>query len=159
MQSSKHGLKLFVRKIVLILFCLIFTVEVVSADVIFPLSFVTLPFFPLILVIEVLVFVVYVKCILAKTGLDISLKRAFLTVFTANLASSAVGLIFPTLHDSLTLTILSALLLSIIVEFFVYVMLLRIRKLELLKLSSLTNFASYTALIFYLLLFIKIDVW
>lgn len=32
--------------------------EVVSADVIFPLSFITLPFFPLIILTEVLVFAV-----------------------------------------------------------------------------------------------------
>jgi hypothetical protein len=147
------------RKIVLISFCLILIIGVASADVIFPLTFVTLPFFPFILVIEILVFVVYVRFVLAGKGIEISLKSVFLAVFTANLVSSAVGLIFPS-HDSFAVTVLFAFLLSIVVEFFVYIAFFRIRKLELLKLSFLTNFTSYTALILHAPFFIKkINLW
>ncbi|RLI78418.1 hypothetical protein DRP04_10160 [Archaeoglobales archaeon] len=55
------------------------------------------------------------------------------------LVSSAVGLILPS-HDSFAVTILSAFLLSVIIEFFVYAAFLGIPKLGLLKLSFFYKF-------------------
>jgi len=136
-------------RMILTMFCLALTTEVASADVIFPLTFVTLPFFPFIVVIEILVFATYVEFVLVKV--EISFRNIFIAVFVANVVSSAVGLVLPS-HSSFVVTMLSAFLLSTLIESLVYTAFIKIKRLELLKLSFFSNLASYAVLIFYFVL-------
>ncbi len=142
--NDKH-----LTRIILTLFCLALTTEVASADMIFPLAFLTLPFFPFIVIIEILVFATYAELVLVKV--EISFRKIFIAVFAANMVSSAVGLVLPS-HSSFVVTMLSAFLLSTLIESPVYAAFIKVKRLELLKLSFLSNLASYAVLIFYFVL-------
>ncbi len=137
------------RTLFIIYFVLLLLPEVVSADVVFPITFAVLPFFPIIILVELLVFAAYYDFILKNKGVDLSFGNILLGVFAANLVSSAVGLIFPA-HKEVTILLFSAFLTSVFVEFLVYTAFFRIGKLELLKISFLTNLASYSFIVGYM---------
>jgi|Deesub1362B_J571_1020462.scaffolds.fasta_scaffold00027_88 hypothetical protein len=139
------------RTFLIILCSLLLLPEVVSADVIFPLTFITLPFLPFILLIEIVVFAAYYDFILKSRGVELSFKDLLLGIFAANLVSSAIGLIFPA-HEDVAILFFSAYLTSIFVEFPVYMAFFKIEKMELFKISFLTNLASYSAIFAFLLL-------
>jgi len=135
----------------IILCSLLLLPEVVSADVIFPLTFMTLPFFPFILLIEIVVFAAYYDFILKGKEVEVSFRNLLLGIFAANLVSLAIGLIFPA-YEEVAILFFSAYPTSVFVEFPVYTAFFKIGKVELLKISSLTNLASYSAIFAFLLL-------
>ncbi len=138
-------------KTLIVIFTILILPELASADVIFPLTFVTLPFFPLILLIEVVVFAAYYNFVLKNKGLKLPFGDLLLGIFAANLASSFTGLAFPISKDTVVL-VLSTYLASVFVEFLVYTVFFKIGKMELLKISFLTNLASYSTIFTFLLL-------
>lgn len=114
--------------------------ETVKADVIFPVTFILLPHFPAIILIELIVFALFTSLYLKRK--DVSFGRITTGVLVANLISSGVGLIFPAFSD-ISILLTSTYLASVSVEFLVYDSIFKLRKLELLEISLLTNFASY----------------
>jgi len=118
--------------------------EVVSADVIFPLSFITLPFFPLIILTEVLVFALYLDFVFKNQPIEV--RRMFIGILAANMVTSIIGIFFP-LHKTLILALSSAFAFSVLVEWVVYIRIFSaLRAIDLFKASFLANLASYTIL-------------
>ena len=128
--------KLFSLLVFLLSFLLL--PEIAKADVIFPITFIFLPFFPAIILIELVIFSLSV----ALFKKEISFGRITVGVIAANLVSSAVGLIFPAFKE-ISITLFTAYFVSVGVEFFVYDALFRLKKIELLGLSFLCNLGSY----------------
>lgn len=122
----------------LFLLFLLLLPEVAKADVIFPITFIFLPHFPAIILIELVIFSLSV----AFLKKEISFGRITVGVIAANLVSSAVGLIFPAFKE-ISITLLTAYFVSVGVEFFVYNSLFKLKKIGLLGLSFLCNLGSY----------------
>ncbi len=120
-------------------------------DVAFPLTFFNLPFLPFVFILEFLLFVVYNTFVLVKKGLNASLKKILIVVCVANLTSSFAGLFIPLISRYIKFFIV-AFLTSSLIEFIVYLIFFKFPKLDLLKVSFLTNAASYLLLVLYLFL-------
>lgn len=134
----------------LILF--LFTVNVVLADVAMPLSLVTIPYFPIIILIEMIAFLILIK---KFYKIDIGIKAIIVIVLIANIITSLLGTFFPIYRyfiGNLTSFVLSFIV-SIPVEFAIFRHFLKFLKkkfnsLDLLEITFIINFFSYLFLFF-----------
>jgi len=129
---------------------------IVTADVLVPLSITALPFFPLIVIVEFVLF-----WLLARKAFNIRIKYRdiLLVVILANLVTSFVGIFIQTYGD-LAGTLLVSFILSVIMEFAVFVLFFRFylkknekeaRLCDLFLASLAVNLASYVGYLLLLL--------
>jgi len=119
-----------------------------SADVITPLSYVTVPFLPVIILIEALVFL-----ILARKWLRVAVgfRRVLRVMALANVVTSFAGTVVPLYRYVATnlAWIAAAFLASVLIEWVIYLPFFRrarLRKRSLLALALATNLATYVPL-------------
>jgi len=130
-------------KIIFLVSFLLLLLPFISADVILPFSTVkkTLPYFLLILVIEVIIF-----WLLTNKVFKIKTRfwKSLLIVFIANAVSSLLGSLLGTF-----LEYYYAFVLSVFIEFGVYLLFFtkkKFKKINLLWISLAANFLSYLVL-------------
>jgi len=128
-------------------------VPAVLADIIIPLSFVTIPLIPVIVLIEVLVFWLIAR----KAKVPVGFLRLVLATFAANIATSVVGTLIPlyryTAQNLIGIGI--AFVVSVLVEWRLYVLFFRKTRIlipYLLKVSFLGNLITYAIVTAILLL-------
>jgi hypothetical protein len=127
-------------------FCLLLLFAIpIFADVITPLSYYTLPLLiPIILLEAVLLFLLFRKWFVGVKWW----KAALISVF-ANLASSAVGLAIP-LYKNRTENMMwigLAFVLSVFIEWVLYMPFIRQKYWALFGISAIANLASYILII------------
>jgi hypothetical protein len=119
--------------------------KLVSADLITPLSFMTVPLIPIIILIEAFVF-----WILANKWLKIQTGfwKLILVTLVANLVTSLLGTFIPlyryTAENLMWIGV--AFVFSVLIEWAIYIPFFRkvnIRIFDLLKISLMTNLATY----------------
>jgi hypothetical protein len=122
----------------------------VSADILTPLSYFTVPLLPVIIIVEALVFLLASrKWLRVKIGF----RRILIAMVVANFVTSLLGTFIP-LYKYVVgnlLWIAIALFLSVIVEWAICIPFFRrfrLRRLSLLALCSMTNLATYVPLAF-----------
>lgn len=125
---------------------LILITPLVSADVLTPLSEVMIPFIPVVIISETIGFWLLVnKFFKIKTGF----WKSLVIMTVANIITSLLGT-FIQLYRNVTGPLLLAFILSIIIEFIVYLFFFgkaKIEKIKLLVLSLIVNSISYTLLL------------
>jgi len=123
---------------------LLFLLHVARADVVFPLTFIFLPYIPLIILLEVLAFL----ALRERLGLEIQAGRSILVVATANIISSAAGLVVPGPYKSaIEIWFLSAYLLSTLIEGAIYRVGMEKSAVKSVLLSATLNAVSYAAVL------------
>jgi hypothetical protein len=118
---------------------------ILLADIITPLSYYTIPLLiPIILAEAIVCFLLVRKFQRAE---KVSFWKILLSVATANVVSSFVGMLIPLYKDRMAnlLWIGVALVLSILIEWAVLLIFLRrrLRPVDLLAISAVMNFVSY----------------
>ena len=141
-----------------LLFLIIFTIlllpQLASADVIFPLSFHTIPLFPLIVIIEAVIFWEIANKYLK---VPIGFWKLILVTFIANIATSLLGTFIPIYkHTSENLIwIVVAFVLSVFIEWGIYIPFFRkiaIKTIDLLNISFVGNLITYAIIALFLLM-------
>jgi len=130
------------------LLAFLFIPKLVSADIIIPLSFMTVPLIPFIILIEAFVFWLLVnKWIKVQTGF----WKLILVVLVANLVTSLLGTFVPlyryTAENLMWIDV--AFVFSIFIEWGLYIPFFRkanIKIFDLLKISFIVNLATYISL-------------
>ncbi|MBM3233327.1 hypothetical protein FJZ18_04140 [Candidatus Pacearchaeota archaeon] len=130
------------------LLAFLFIPKLVSADIIIPLSFMTVPLIPFIILIEAFVFWLLVnKWIKVQTGF----WKLILVVLVANLVTSLLGTFVPlyryTAENLMWIGV--AFVFSIFIEWGLYIPFFRkanIKIFDLLKISFIVNLATYISL-------------
>jgi hypothetical protein len=128
------------KKLAFIALSFLLILPMVSADVLIPATEFPQISFPIVLIIEFVVF-----WLLSKTLFKMNLNpwKILLILFIANLITSAIGFIFPVLGYNLLL----AFILSVIIESFVILLFFRKEnKLKLFFIVLIVNILSYIAL-------------
>jgi hypothetical protein len=122
--------------------------QIVLADVIVPLSTVTFPLIPFIILIETLVFWLMANKLMK---IKVGFWKSLLIVAIANLATSLIGTIIPLYKYAIgnLIWIGIAFILSVFIEWAIYLPFFwknKVKKTDLLKLSLAGNFITYTIL-------------
>ncbi|WP_456370958.1 hypothetical protein [Geoglobus sp.] len=118
--------------------------HVVRGDVIFPLTFVFIPYIPIIILPEVLAFL----ALRERLGLEIQAGRGILVVAIANIISSAAGLVVPGPYKSaIEIWFLSAYALSTLIEGVIYRVGMEKSAVKSVFLSAILNAVSYAAVL------------
>jgi hypothetical protein len=131
--------------LIITLLTYLFIPKLVIADVIYPLSFMIIPFIPFIILIEAFVFWLLVnKWIKIQTGF----WKLILVVLVANIVTSLLGTFVPIYRYTAAnlMWIGVAFVFSIFIEWGIYVPFFRkadIRIFDLLKISFIVNLATY----------------
>ncbi len=130
---------------ILILLTFLITPKLVSADIITPLSYATMPLIPLIILVEAFVF-----WLLANKWLKIQIGfwKLILVTFVANIITSLLGTIIPLYKNTAEnlIWVGIAFLFSVLIEWGIYIPFFRkvnIKIFDLLKISFITNLATY----------------
>ena len=116
-------------------------VAVAKADVIFPLTFVFIPYFPLVIASELATFYFFG----GRLGVDVNVK-AFVTVVAANILSSFLGLFLFVPTKSVVAWFLVAFSFSVAVEGLLYSLILKLGIRRATILSALLNLSSYVVI-------------
>ncbi|MEA1994515.1 MAG: hypothetical protein U9N35_09035 [Euryarchaeota archaeon] len=139
------------KKVTLTILTFLLLHQLVSADVIFPLTFTTLPLIPFIILIEVLTFWLLANKVIKAS---VSFWKSVLVIFVANIITSLLGIFIYlpgyTTGDSLWLGI--TYMLSVFVEWGIYTPFFikdDIKILDLLKISFVENLISYAMIVFF----------
>ena len=135
--------------------CLLFSIltyllllKVASADIALPLSFYTIPLIPVIVLIEVFIFWLVANKV---KNISIGFWKLVLIIFIANIVTSLLGTFIPLYRFIIEnlIWIGVAFILSVIIEWIIYLLFFRkssIRILDLLTISFFGNFFSYVLL-------------
>ena len=116
-------------------------IHVARGDVIFPLTFVFIPYIPPVILIEVMVFL----ALRGKLRMDTRVARGAVVVAIANIISSTVGLVVPGPYKAdILVWFLFAYILSTIVEGIAYRFGLGLNAWNGILLSATLNAVSYT---------------
>ena len=122
---------------------LAFLPKIVFADIITPLSLVTIPLIPGIVLVEFIVFWIARKI----NKFDAKLYLLFVAVFVANVTTSFMGTIFPLYKSAVqnTMFVGIAFILSVLVEWGIYELFFRkkINVLNLFLISLIGNMLTY----------------
>ena len=133
------------RRSLAIVLCLSALPVIVSADVITPLSYYTLPLLIPIILLETVLF-----WFLAKKFLGgMKFWKALLIVAISNVVSSLIGTLIPLYKNRFRNLMLIALayVLSVFIEWGIYFLFLRRNPRTLLWISAVVNVASYVMLL------------
>jgi hypothetical protein len=128
--------------------------QLVSADVIVPLSTYTIPLIPFITLIEAFIFWVLAKKVIK---VPIGFWKLILVTLVANIATSLLGTFIP-LYKSATQNLMFigiAFIFSVFIEWGIYILFFRkvnIKILDLLQISFVVNLISYAILAFFQLI-------
>ncbi|AIY89780.1 hypothetical protein [Geoglobus acetivorans] len=123
---------------------LLLLIHIARADVIFPLTFVFIPYIPIIILLEVLAFL----ALRERLGLEIQAGRGILVVAIANIISSAAGLVVPGPYKSaIEIWFLSAYALSTLIEGVIYRVGMGKSAVKSVLLSAILNAVSYAAVL------------
>jgi len=138
----------------LIIFTFLFSPQFASADVIIPLSFLTIPLIPLIVIIEAVIFWEIAN---KNIKVPIGFWKLILVTFIANIVTSLLGIIIPIYKYTSTnlIWIGVAFALSVFVEWGIYIPFFRkftIKIIDLLRISFVANLITYAILAFFLLI-------
>jgi hypothetical protein len=138
----------------LIIFTFLFSPQFASADVIIPLSFLTIPLIPLIVIIEAVIFWEIAN---KKIKVPIGFWKLILVTFIANIVTSLLGIIIPIYKYTSTnlIWIGVAFALSVFVEWGIYIPFFRkvtIKIIDLLRISFVANLITYAILAFFILI-------
>ena len=136
----------------LMIFTFLFSPQLASADVIIPLSFLTIPLIPLIVIIEAVIFWEIAN---KNMKVPIGFWKLILVTFIANIVTSLLGIIIPTYKYTSTnlIWIGVAFALSVFIEWGIYIPFFRkvtIKIIDLLRISFLANLITYAILAFFL---------
>jgi len=106
------------KYLLMVALLLAFLPKIVFADIIMPLSIITVPAIPLIVLAEWIVFWIARKI----TGFDVKLYMLALAVFVANVVTSIIGTIFPLYKNAAENAILVgiAFIFSVLIEWGIY---------------------------------------
>lgn len=130
---------------------LVFLPKIVFADIIMPVSMVTIPLIPGIVLVEFIVFWIARRMI----KFDEKLYLLFVAVFVANAATSILGTFFPLYKHAAEnmMVILAAFVMSVLVEWGIYELFFRkkIKALALFAVSLGGNIITYILIIFFVL--------
>lgn len=131
----------------MVILALVFLPKVAFADLIVPISMLTVPLIPGIVLAEFIVFWIARKMI----GFDVKLYMLLLAVFLANLLTSILGTIFP-LYKSISrnmMILAEAFVLSVLVEWGIYELFFRkkIGKTALFLVSLGGNVITYAFIV------------
>tara|TARA_Y100000310_G_scaffold338017_1_gene426554 strand:- start:591 stop:1025 length:435 start_codon:yes stop_codon:yes gene_type:complete len=141
------------NKLTLILLAtLSFLIPTVRADVIVPFSFVTIPFYPLFLIVELIIFWVLANKIFS---IKIGFWKSLLIVAVANIVTSLIGTFIPAYRD-FNGPILIAFIASVIVEFIIFSLFFmkrKVKKINLFWISGIVNIVSYVILYIIFMIF------
>ena len=116
-------------------------VAVAKADVIFPLTFVFIPYSPLVIAPELATFYFLGR----RLGVDANVK-AFVTVVATNILSSFLGLFLFVPTKSVVAWFLVAFLFSVAVEGALYFLVFKLGVRRVAILSALLNLSSYVVI-------------
>jgi len=134
------------NKLTLILLAaLSFIIPTVRADIIMPFSYVTTPFYPLFLIVELILFWLLANKVFS---IKIGFWKSLLIVAVANIVTSLIGTFIPSYRD-FTGPILIAFILSVIVEFIVFLLFFikkDVKRINLFWISGIVNIVSYLIL-------------
>ncbi len=134
------------NKLTLILLVVLsFIIPKVRADIILPFSYVIIPFYPLFLIVELIFFWLLANKVFS---IKISFWKSLLIVAVANIVTSLIGTFIPTYRD-FTGPILIAFILSVVVEFIVFLLFFikkDVKKINLFWISGIVNLVSYLIL-------------
>ncbi|MCD4767767.1 MAG: hypothetical protein K8R34_14810 [Methanosarcinales archaeon] len=138
----------------LMIFTILFSPQFASADVIIPLSFLTIPLIPLMVIIEAVTFWEIANKIIK---VPIGFWKLMQITFIANVATSLLGTFIPMYkYTSENLILIGvALVLSVFIEWGIYIPFLRkntIKIIDILKISFVCNLITYSILVFFLLM-------
>ena len=138
----------------LIIFIILFLPQLASADVIIPLSFLTIPLIPLIVIIEAVTFWEIANKIIK---VPIGFWKLILVIFIANIVTSLLGTFIPmykyTSENLIWIGV--AFVLSVFIEWGIYIPFFRkntIKIIDLLKISFVGNLITYAILVFFLVM-------
>ncbi len=143
------------KKIIFLASFLLLLLPFVSADIALPFSLMTLPFFPLILLVEVIVFWLLINKVFK---IEVNFWKSLLIIFAANVVSSLLGtfLLIERFIFNLTIFLLVTFILSAFIEFGIYLLFFvkkKSKKINLLWISFAVNFLTYLGLaVLYLLI-------
>lgn len=136
----------------LILFAILLLPQLASADVIVPLSFLTIPLIPLIVIIEAVIFWEIVNKIIK---VPVGFWKLILVTFIANIVISLLGTLIPiykyTSENLIWIGV--AFVLSVFIEWGIYIPFFRkvaIKTIDLLRISFIGNLITYAILAFFL---------
>ena len=138
----------------LIIFTFLFSPQFASADVIIPLSFLTIPLIPLIVIIEAVIFWEIAN---KNIKVPIGFWKLILVTFIANIVTSLLGIIIP-IYKYISTNLIwigVAFALSVFVEWGIYIPFFRkftIKIIDLLRISFVANLITYAILAFFLLI-------
>jgi len=134
------------NKLTLILLAaLSFVIPSVRADIIMPFSVVTIPFYPIFLVVELILFWLLANKVFS---IKIGFWKSLLIVAVANIVTSLIGTFIPAYRD-FTGPILIAFILSVIVEFIIFLLFFikkDVKRINLFWISGIVNIVSYLIL-------------
>lgn len=133
---------------IIMLFSLIFLLKSVSADIITPLSFATIPLIPFIIIIEAFLFWILIN---KSLKIQVGFWKLILIALLANIITSLLGTFVPIYRFAVEnlIWIGIAFVFSVLIEWPVYVYFLRkfeIKKSDLLMVSFIANLATYIPL-------------
>lgn len=123
--------------------------QLVSADLFIPLSIVTLPLIPLIILIEASAFWFLANKVVR---VPVGFRRLILVTFVANIATSSLGFFIPYypispedfIYPEYWIVIGTTFILSVFIEWGVYTsFFVNIKTRDLLKISFVVNLISY----------------
>ncbi len=128
--------------------------QLVSADLITPLSFMTIPLIPFIVLIEAFVFWLLVNKVIK---VPIGFWKIILVTFVANIVTSLLGTFIPLYRYTAEnlMWIGLAFIFSVFIEWGIYIPFFRkvnIKILDLLKISFVGNLITYAILAFFQLI-------
>ncbi len=129
--------------------CFLLIPTMVSADMILPLTEIFVFIFPVVISLEFVVLMLYVR--LSK--MKIKDGKILTAVILANIISTIAGLFFPNgkYYEQNLIFFFSAFFLTLLIEFIVFVYFFRKPKLSILMMAVLANVASY--LLLFIILF------
>ena len=138
------------NKFIVLLSLILLIPSIALADVITPLSFITIPLIPFIILIEAFVFWLLANKVIK---VPIGFWKLILVTLVANIVTSLVGTFVP-LYRHITENLIwigVAFLFSVFIEWGIYIPFFRrvnIKILDLLKISFIGNLITYTILAF-----------
>jgi len=138
------------NKLIVLLSLILLMPSIASADVITPLSFVTIPLISFIVLIEAFVFWLLANKVIK---VPIGFWKLILVTLVANIVTSLLGTFIPLYRNIIgnLIWIGVAFLFSVFIEWGIYIPFFRrvnIKILDLLKISFIGNLITYTILAF-----------
>lgn len=131
---------------------ILFIVPLVSANIAMPFSERIVYLLPLVIVIETICFYLLSN---KSFNIKIGVGKSFIIITLANILTSAFGTFMP-IHIFAPFALIIAFILSVIIEFLVYLMLFfkeDVKKKSLFSISLTTNIISYIFLFLTIIIF------